>query len=164
MIIVDGEICYSPVPPVAYSRGSAGHGLWSRTLPQWNMAWLSFPQLEDYLDAAIPISQLLDIMPAKHFGSVIGTAAIESDAAFPGLNFALRQPPREFLRLTSDGPWENLPAYSFLGEAWVTTVMQRAQELVGPPELTAQEIAKQAIEQAMGNVIHARFGTHKRAG
>lgn len=162
MIVVDGLICYSPEPPRAYTRDSEGHGVWVEDMQQWNLAWLSFPQLDAYVNTEVSIVEIVATIDSETFGTVVGCAHRNADPAFPGLHAALGMAPREFMAATFSGPWENLPAYHVLGESWVTTIRNRIK--LAEKVVIANAAAAEAVQRVMGNVVHADFGKRKHTG
>lgn len=155
MIEVNGSICYSPQPPSAYVRNGIGHGEWVKDIPKWNLAWLSFPALDKYLNSEEAFKEILAQVPSEPFGFVLGTCEHNGPGYLHDMYVALTLPPRKFLLATTDFPWELTKAYKSLGESWVRTVRLRAMGLDAADQIEAA--ATSAIEKAMGNVIHVRF-------
>jgi hypothetical protein len=160
--------CYSPAPPEAYTRAGLGHGKWAETLPQWNLAWLSFPALDLYIETSTPLIEIIGSIDSELFGLVVGAADMHSDDLFPGLNSALKQHPRNFAAKVLNGPWEAFDVYDLLGEEWVATMRKRALMAVAanmaaiegkmafsddPTVLEAEAV----ITRVTGNVTYAEF-------
>lgn len=151
MIELDERICYSPRPPEAYSRGGVGHGLWCENrLTEWNVCWVSFPAVDQYLNPSADLRGIVDSINPQHWGAVLSIGQGTWDGVFPGLRGALRQPPAVFLKHLLEGPFHLIAPYKILGDTWIATVQARVEE--------SQPGAFVAAPVTVGNVIYAKFG------
>lgn len=149
MIELDERICYSPHPPEAYSRKGVGHGLWCENrLKEWNLLWLSFPDVDGWLNPNAKVFDLIDRINPTHWGSVASIGVGTWDEVFPGLSAALRKPPREFLHLLLGGPYQRLGPYHMMGSSWIDTVRARIEE--SQPTLDK-------VTSTKGNTIYGNF-------
>ena len=158
MIFIDGQLCYSPEPPEAYTRGGQGHGLFVKgDIPMWNMVWLSFPKLDHYVNDKCGLIDILGVISPEHFGYVMTAASEELEGSLPGLRQALTKPPDKFHAFSGTFPWESVVAYRELGEAWVTTMRRRAQQA-----MTLQRKVHCDVSNILKNVISVDFRRGKR--
>lgn len=153
MIYIDGQLCYSPEPPEVYTREDVGHGVWVHgDLPTWNLVWLSFPQLDLYLDETVNLADVVKSIDSDAFGKVLAAASPELEEYLEGLRPALRKVPDKFYLFAGEFDWERVIAYQALGEPWVTTMRRRAQEAMTMQRKISEDVAK-----FMQNVIKVDF-------
>jgi hypothetical protein len=161
MLVIDGQICYSPKPPLAYG-GKKGFASCCTTIQEWNIAWLSFPQLDCYLDNSWGKVEFEGPeLTNKDFGGVRALASELTENTKLGLLKQLRLHPREFLNATLEFPWEHHPTYKDFdaihpghGEYWVTTIRRRAMSIANEKVDGWPPSAKPAVT---GNVIPVNF-------
>lgn len=143
-------MCYSPLPPSAYSRNGIGHGLWimHHQMPKWNMLWASFPALDLYLDPDVSLSAIISELDPKAWGYVAATA---NEDTLPALWESLKGPPEGFMQTLLGFNYEILPAFQFLGPEWIDTVAMRlAKE--SPYEI-AKKLSMKFETSASSNII-----------
>jgi hypothetical protein len=126
MILVGNHICYSPYPPQRYLFDGLGHGnLFKDRLGAWNLAWLSFPVLDRYLEpyqagaiAAIgnELGKLPMLLTTYHRGEI------------PELPYWLTLEPGEFLEEFEYSGWEYTHAGRFFGPTWLDMLRSRVRE------------------------------------
>lgn len=127
MILINKHICYSPEPPMAYTYRGVGHGqLLYGDLPAWNMAWLTCPPLDYYLETP-PEHGMAKV--ASHempeFGLAAMTVKRASYTVYPELPYLLTLDPGDFLRALLDGPFRKLLIYQTIGPDWIATMAKR---------------------------------------
>lgn len=156
MIGIDGQICYSPEPPEAYTRSGLGHGLWPKgDIAMWNMMWLSFPELDGYLNENLTLKHMMDSIDTRKVGMVMSITEPILEHKLIGLRDSLKKMPQHFLVFADTFPWERMYVYKDLGEEWVTMMRRRAN-------LANSEVLKvNAVEKSFGNVIRGSFGGKK---
>lgn len=134
MILVGSHTCYSPYPPLRYSFNGNGHGqLFHNQVPIWNLAWLSCPDLDGYLQpyqagAIGRITNGLQWLPL-----VLATARNCHRDHFPELHYLLTLEPDDFLYGFEDGPWQQTTAGRVIGERWIPVLRQRVQSALANP-------------------------------
>lgn len=85
----DGTYRYSHQPQEAYTRNGQGHGVWVSDLASWNLLWLTFPELDLYLNPEKTRQELWDIVPHTLAGQVAAVASTAMETEYPGLRRAL---------------------------------------------------------------------------
>lgn len=127
MILIDKQICYSPEPPMAYTYRGEGHGrLLHDDILAWNLAWLTCPALDYYLE--LPPEHGM-AMVASNDTSAFGLAAMTVKrahlTAYPDFPYLLTLLPEDFLNGLLNGPFRKLLIYQTLGPDWIHTVARR---------------------------------------
>lgn len=155
MIQVDGQLCYSPLPPTSYGTPVLGHGaLCKGDIQLWNLMYLSYPQLDQYLQDGVDHVKLV-----RTFDVIVGAgpkAALYGETnmgLFPYLRDALKQKPSAFLNVLWTMQWPLLPM-AMHDPTWIDTIIARAAEIEGtvPVDRTSLITAKS------GNITHVKFG------
>lgn len=154
MININGDLCWSPLPPEAYGESPIGHGpMCNGDIQMWNLMYLSYPQVDGYLTAgdklafyqSHPISTIANVRSSLN-GS-------ESQRLFPGLRDALRRAPHLFLEDLWRMQWELIPMY-LDDKSWTDIIQVRAKEIDTNTNL--ERVA--AVTHREGNVINVKFG------
>lgn len=112
MIVINGQLCYSPVAPSRYGRPLAGFPVSCRNDVQlWNLLYLTCEGIEDHrdpstdADVGVLVNRDLNAL-ATSLAALTGAACRE---LFPDLRDALKKHPSVFLQELWKVPWEYLP-------------------------------------------------------
>lgn len=95
MLVIKGELCYSPEPPSKYGADGFGHGvMFGHDLQLWNLMYLSIPQVDDFLRPNVDAQRLYHSMPNSHTGACVSAVrGANHMRLFPKLRDWLKMPP-----------------------------------------------------------------------
>ena len=164
MILIRGNICYSPEPPENYTRILAGTQVgfakyYIGDIQRWNLAWLCDPGFDKYLDKTmdaetfITLTESLDTLRLGRVDRALNNNDEVQAFGLPTLRGLLTLNPQRFI---ADLVRRNLDELALFandeGGIW-----ERIQERVNlsepaPPKL---EVVKPVVE---GNVVKVKFG------
>lgn len=154
MITINGELCYSPQPPEAYSFPPLGHGLMCRgDIQVWNLAFLSYPELDGYLTADDKLAYTRSLPPTLLASVKAALNGENGKRIFPDLRDALRRAPHLFLEDLWRMKWELMPMY-LDDPKWVDVIQARAAAI----DTDTRIEAVLAVTHRDGNVVNVDFG------
>lgn len=153
MIRIEGQLCYSPLPPQSYGKRGAGHGILARDdIQLWNLMYISYPILDEYLKPETDAVRMIQELPMIVIGGP--RAALNgqhNQELFPFLRGALKSPPLSFVQHLWTMQWPLLPM-ALHDSNWIDTVIQRANQI--------EREHRETTPSTVGNVTTVKFGSH----
>lgn len=169
MIELPEGICYSPKPPGAYLPHDTTHVFFAKhakSLPAWNMMWLTQPALDDCLTLdKNKWSQWGAVTKAMNPGLVGRMSAslnLDDNNLPPGmvLRHFLTLPPLDFLRRLKQREWWNIAMFedpSVMGLVEARAHLSAGVEYVASVDSVTASEATSIITEVVGNVAYAEF-------
>lgn len=127
MLMINGELCYSPFPPERYGDMSKRLCLWilcRGDMQLWNLLYLSFPQLDRHLWDGADHKQIIHSIDTKEAGAVVALVQGEYCTKTYNVRAMLRQTPGKFLAQLQKLDLNRLPPYKDIPN-WLQRVEQR---------------------------------------
>lgn len=131
MLMINGELCYSPFPPERYGDMSKKLSLWvlcKGDVPLWNMFYLTFPELDRHLWDGADHKQIIMSIDTKEAAAVM--ALVQGPYCEKKFNVRamLRQTPGKFLALLQRLDLTKLPPYKDIPN-WLERVEHRVMTI-----------------------------------
>lgn|SRR3990167_4072703 len=161
MIPTTRGFIYSPKHFTEYSKDKDGKpdgiGMWMMDdIAAWNLAWLSFPALDLYLDPAVTHDEIMAEIPVPMLGYVTGLVGKDTVKAYPELRTALFAHPSRLKPVLDSIDLLQTLAGKTGGTEWVATIYQRLGELVG------ETLTQPIVHRVQGNVVYPDFAAKRQ--
>lgn len=138
MFYLNGQLCYSPLPPSRYGGPDGyGHGPYCGSdIQLWNLMWLSIPEVDRYLLTGrdkMDAKHIWGTIPNLYTASVVATLGGRGGKTISGDPVTGHPILRDMLKLTVNEFYVNLWQYPYLEKThvmkniplWMDIVEQR---------------------------------------